>query len=203
MYNAKDVARWFLTNNKALCNGNIDGNTKLNKLLYFSNLMNNVVKGENLIKERFQKWENGPVIPNIYKSYRYFGLHVNQLDEYNKNCDDEKILKIVNLVYGDKTAKELSDETHEHSIWYNLERNEVVDFSNIAQKEIMMMTNLYNLYKDVDIDNIVKEKIFDNTYYYYKGELELTEDIISELEKVEKMNNPIFLENIDGELIFS
>lgn len=203
MYNAKDVARWFLFNNKELCSGDRSGNIKLNKLLYFSNLMNNVIKGENLIKENFEKWDNGPVIPSIYRDYRYHSLFENNVAEYNENCNNEIILKIVNFVYGDNSAEELVDESHKHSIWYELNKNEYLDFSKIAKKEQLMMLNLYNLYKDIDIDNIAKEKILDNTYYYYKDEFDLTEDIVSELKKMEKMEYPVFLEKIDGELVMS
>lgn len=199
-----DLAKWFLYKNPALCAGYIDENTKLNKLLYFSYLMYYAVNDENLTEDTFEKWDNGPVSREIYKNYRYNNLS-NYVDEkveiQNKNV--LKVLQIVNFVYSNKTARELSEETHNHSIWIDAGKNENIDFSKISSKEKNLMKNLYEAYKNMDFDNISMEKIAGNIYYYDKTNLTISDDIVSKLEKMELRNDPMFIEDIEGELVFS
>ena len=71
---AVDLAKWFIYKNPNLSRGYIDENTKLNKLVYFSNLMYYSLKNENLIEDNFEHWDHGPVVREIYKSYRYGDL---------------------------------------------------------------------------------------------------------------------------------
>ena len=42
--NASQVTKWFIKKNPELSSGYIDGNTKINKLLYFANLFSYAVK---------------------------------------------------------------------------------------------------------------------------------------------------------------
>jgi len=45
---------------------------KLQKILYLANGISHKRLGEKLIRESFEAWTYGPVIPNIYKLYRNF-----------------------------------------------------------------------------------------------------------------------------------
>ncbi|ETU65088.1 MULTISPECIES: Panacea domain-containing protein [Bacillota] len=198
------TAKWFLNSNPSLRNGYNDGNTKLNKLLYFSNLMFYSVKGENLVEEPFEKWDNGPVIREIYKNYRYNGLDcAGNLYVDIKDKEILQILHIVDFVYGDMGARQLSEESHKSSIWQDAEKNQNIDFSNIDEKEKKLMTNLYETYANVDFQNLGTEKINGNKYYYDKRNIQMTDELILDLEKLPDNSEPMFLEMIDGELVFS
>lgn len=198
------TAKWFLNSNPSLRNGYNDGNTKLNKLLYFSNLMFYSVKGENLVEEPFEKWDNGPVIREIYKNYRYNGLDcAGNLYVDIKDKEILQILHIVDFVYGDMSARQLSEESHKSSIWQDAEKNQYIDFSNIDEKEKKLMTNLYETYANVDFQNLGTEKINGNKYYYDKRDIQMTDELILDLEKLPDNSEPMFLEMIDGELVFS
>lgn len=198
------LAKWFLKNNSLLRLGFNDENVKLNKLLYFSNLMFFSLYNSNLIDEPFEKWDNGPVIPLIYREYRYekLGSSIDEKVEIN-NSKIEQILKIINFVYSTKSAKQLSDETHKHSIWLEAQKNKPINFNNIAKKEKNLMLSLYDTYSDFNFDNIKLEKINGNLYYYDKTNLKMTDDIISQLDKTNNRNKTYFIELIDGELVFS
>lgn len=200
---ANILAKWFLNKNPNLCNGLNDENKKLNKLLYFSNLMYHAVYKKDLIEDKFEKWDNGPVIRSIYTDYRYNDLDKSQELPVINDEDAERILYIVNYVYGAKTATELSEESHNHSIWINPNRNENIDFYAMDKKEISLMCNLFDLYKNVDFENIKMEKINGNIYYYDKRNLVMTDEIISYLSQISGDNDPAFIENIDGEIVFS
>lgn len=198
------LAKWFLSKNPQLCGGYIDENTKLNKLLYFSYLMHYAVTGRNLTNDKFEKWDNGPVSREIYKEYRYNNL--SKFSDTKVDIEDKDVLKfleIVNFVYSNRTARELSEETHEHSVWIDAEKNKDIDFRKIAKKEKCLMKNLYATYADIDFDSMAIEKISGNIYYYDKSNLDMSDEVVSMLEKMEPQSEPMFVENINGELVFS
>ena len=200
----KDLAKWFLIKNPVLRDGYIDENTKLNKLLYFSHLMYYAITNQNLTNCVFEKWDNGPVSREIYRAYRYEGLGCHYDDAADIISQHIlKILQIVNFVYANKTARELSEETHTHSIWQEVGRNEKIIFENIAPKERNFMKCLYETYKDMDFERISMEKIGDNIYYYDKDNLDMSDEVVEQLEKVDLQKEPIFVESIEGELVFS
>lgn len=202
---AKDIAVWFLNKNPNLYNGYNDENTKLNKLVFFSNMMYYSVYGENLIDESFKKWDNGPVCTEVYRAYRYEGLAYNT--EIKSNIVDKatiEVLNIINFIYSYMTGYELSQESHEISIWKEASRNGYIDFKSLKNEDIKKMKILYELNKDVDFDNIGMEKINDNIYYYDKSNMEIDDSIVEKLSSISKMpDRVVFLEMIDGELVFS
>ena len=65
------------------------------------------------------------------------------------------------------------------------------------------MTNLYETYANVDFQNLGTEKINGNKYYYDKRNIQMTDELILDLEKLPDNSEPMFLEMIDGELVFS
>ena len=199
------LAKWFMKTNPSLKNGYIDENTKLNKLLFFSSSMYYATQNKNLTDEKFEKWDNGPVIRKIYTDYRY-----NNLSSFSDSepviKDDEilKILNIINIVYGDMDAKTLSHKSHQSLIWQKAQRNEDLDFSNMSEEEKNFMTNVYQAYKGLDFENLRIEKINGNRYFYFQNNIkDFDEDLIKQLESVPSGAEPSFIELIDGEYVFS
>ena len=140
MIDTMNLAKYFLSINPSLTVGNFDNNLKLNKLLYFSNLMYYSVFDNNLIDQDFERWDNGPVVREVYKAFRYNGLNS------NTNCDPEEfssdvktIIQIVNFIYGNKTSIELSNETHTHNIWINAPKNAHLEFQKMDLSVIKYM----------------------------------------------------------------
>lgn len=199
-----EVAIWFLNKDKSLCNGYIDENTRLNKLLYFSSLLYFSKFGKELLDEKFERWDRGPVLKSLYKDYRYNRLGEQKFKTSKiENKEIERILNIINLIYADKTASELSEETHTHNIWLETSKNSKMEFKNISESLRKQMLNYYKLYENFDFDNIKVEKINGNKFYYDKRNLKMTEKLLKELEMLEKMPYPQFIELIDGEVVFS
>lgn len=200
---ALDLAKWFINKNKNLKNGYNEANTKINKLIYFSNLMYYCIRNKLLIEEEFEKWDNGPVVRKVYEEYRYNNLSQNikdiiKIESYLKL----KVLNIVNFIYSNKSAKELSLETHKHSIWKNIKRNEKIKISNITSREKQEIIDMYNVYKDIDFDKL-NSIVINGINFYFKGNIEaISYKIINELKEIEKSKYPIFFEIINGELVF-
>ncbi len=120
MINAKEAAKWFIYRNPELSSGYIDENTKINKLLYFSNLMHYCVDHKVLFDEEFVAFPNGPVVFSVYRDYRYHGLNLLPQQSPRIEGIQGQILDIINFVYGDMSADQLVKESHTHSLWRNV-----------------------------------------------------------------------------------
>lgn len=207
MLTANEVAKWFIFNNPELASGFIDENTKVNKLLYFSNLMYRCVENDRLISDEFVAFPNGPVVYSVYRDYRYHGLSALPSKSPVIEGVQKKILEIINFVYGNYSTKELVDESHTHSQWKNVKHlipnNPVIDFNNVDQDLVSYYQALFLTYSEIDFSRIVKEKICGNVYYYYKDSFDMTDEIIDKLSSFERFGEPKFIEVIDGELVVS
>lgn len=207
MLGGNEVAKWFIYNNPELASGYIDENTKINKLLYFSNLMYFCISGENMISDDFIAFPNGPVVFSVYRDYRYNGL--NQLPQQAPALDANycKVLNIISFVYSDRSTKELVDESHSHSLWKNVSslipHNPKIEFQNIEQEVTDYYKALYQTYAAVDFSTLTKEKINDNIYYYLKDSFTMDDAIVEKLSTFGKFDEPKFLEMVSGELVVS
>lgn len=204
MIDTMDLAKYFLSINPTLKVGNYDNNVKLNKLLYFSSLMYFSVFNKNLINSKFERWDNGPVLRDVYKEFRYKDLISNSectLDIVSP--EEKKIIQIINFIYGDKTSKELSEETHKHNIWIDASQNEHLDFQRIDLSIVNYMQSLYSIYQNFEFENLHKEIINGNTYFYFDDIDLSSENYFSTLQNVGPTEFPIFVELLDGELVFS
>lgn len=207
--NSHSVAKWFIYNNPSLASGYFDENAKLNKLLYFSNLMYHCVNDKSLLDESFVAFPKGPVIKSIYIDYRYNNLGKVPVNDHIEGIDKEQlqILNIINFVYADRPTDSLIEESHNHSLWKDVEKyipnNPLIDFSNIEPCLIDFYNNLFNAYKDFNFSEIKKEKINGNTFYYKPSNLTMNDEVITELSAYGNFSSPQFLEMVDGELVFS
>ena len=189
--NAHEVAKWFIYNNRQLANGYLDENVKLNKLLYFANLMFFCVKKEMLLKDEFVAFKLGPVVYSIYKDYRYNGLDkVPDSDEIKDINDEQKqVLNIINFVYGSKESKELVDDSHSHNIWNDVKNlipnNPPIVFENIDKSICDYFVDLYKIYKNFDFSSIKKE-VINGTVFYYNIKNMNIDDYISDENAISK-----------------
>jgi uncharacterized phage-associated protein len=70
-YEADDVAYAFVQ--KGIIESNFVTQMKLQKILYFAHGLHLAQYHAPLIKETFQAWKFGPVIPRIYHTYKLYG----------------------------------------------------------------------------------------------------------------------------------
>ncbi len=197
-----DYAKWFLQKNPNLYYGYLDENLKLNKLLYFSDLMYYSITGEDLFEEKFERWDKGPVAPSVQSSYRYNGLNKPSPDKVS--VDDslkENVLNIINLLLSDWEPEKLSIATHNHNTWQTMARNEKYDYSKTNPTTLTFLKNIYSIYKDVDFNNLSKEVINGNIFIYDRTNTELTNEKLEELAGYSTLDSPVFVEEFDGELV--
>lgn len=162
MYNAQDIAKWFLYKNYAEEKQNVatndnyevyDGIThlKLQKLLYNAQGVFLAMTGKKLFTDDLEAWTHGPVVREVYDTYCVFGRSpiiipaTPENDEIVKKIDsDPETKEILDMVYDNfsiYTAWQLREMSHaKGSPWDKTEINETIDIKLIEdyfKKEVI------------------------------------------------------------------
>ena len=93
--------------------------TKLQKLVYYSQVWAVVWTGEVLFPERIFAWKNGPVVRELYDVHRG-QFRVERIPGGNSkrlSADEKDTIDRVLAFYGDKSAQWLSDLSHMEEPW--------------------------------------------------------------------------------------
>lgn len=119
-------------------------NKKLQKLLYYSQAWNLVLKNKPLFKEDFEAWVHGPAIPVVYKKYKNCGScaikeEVKEKDFKRLSDEEKNIIDEVWKVYGKHDANYLELLTHNETPWQKARTGcQVYEISrNIIKKDEM------------------------------------------------------------------
>lgn len=116
----RTIAKWFINQNLDNPSNSRDGNMKLQKLLFFSQLIYMCQnKGKTMYNDEFNAFEHGMVLESVRLEYQN---SFNTL--YNESKNDitlpEDILKALVLtkeIFGNCSANELSDMSHQFKAW--------------------------------------------------------------------------------------
>jgi uncharacterized phage-associated protein len=115
------TTKYFIALSKKSPNKDLT-NKKLQKLLYYSQAWNMVLRDKPLFKEDFQAWIHGPAIPEVYQTFKNCGsavidIDVNKEDYKALTNDDKKILDEIWRVYGKYDASYLEILSHNEEPW--------------------------------------------------------------------------------------
>lgn len=148
MYKAIDIAKWFMEKNLDEPRNSLMGNMKLQKLLFFAQLIYIALYDDFLIKENFNAYEHGMIIEPIRLKYK--NNYNSILEEGNTKNLDEKAFNALNLtaeIYGDANADELSTLSHQFDYWRKYFINS--DNNGYKKKEKSVVPN-EELKKEID-----------------------------------------------------
>lgn len=191
---AIEVAKWFYENNSQVKYNSKEGNLVVQKLCYYAQAMYLAVYGEALFEDKILAWKNGPVIKDVYKKYRYsfFSLKNSKTEITNKT---QEILKVINSVYGYKTADELVESTHSEDPWKQY-KNVAGDKNNnpeITKKNLQdyykNLKIIYEANKDNDFENEKLEVISNCNFLYNKSNIQDIKKYKESLKKFIKSQN--------------
>ena len=191
---AIEVAKWFYENNSQVKYNSKEGNLVVQKLCYYAQAMYLAVYGEALFEDKILAWKNGPVIEDVYKKYRYsfFSLKNSKTEITNKA---QEILKVINSVYGYKTADELVESTHSEDPWKQY-KNVAGDKNNnpeITKKNLQdyykNLKIIYEANKDNDFENEKLEVISNCNFLYNKSNIQDIKKYKESLKKFIKSQN--------------
>lgn len=106
---------------------------KLQKLVYYVQGFSVVLLGRPLFPEAIEAWPHGPVVPDLYKSYRDFGPNVIDKAQNgtpdNLTTEEKALIDDVFSVYGEYSASKLRNLTHNETPWMEAENKEDVTIS--------------------------------------------------------------------------
>ncbi|HDH4242358.1 TPA: DUF4065 domain-containing protein [Staphylococcus aureus] len=208
-YNINTIAKWFVENNITSSENSYDGNLTLNKLIYFADAMNYAINNKKLVDEIPVGFANGPVYQSVYVDHRYRTLESINSDDAEISEETLKLLRIVKFAFGSYTSQYLSELTHEQTPWKNKEKwckksfiNPQLSFEDLTDDEKFDLIETYNMYGDMNLDNYVIDRIGNNVFVYDIN-TNLNEDDYMELQKLKNENDSIFIEKIDGEIVYA
>ena len=134
MSDGKEVANFIL--DYADNNGISITNLSLQKITYFCHVWYLITTNKPLIKQNFEAWEFGPVLPYLYRDFKNYGdqkitSRATKLDprtgnrivaKINLNSDEEEILRRIVSLYSRLTPSQLVDQSHAvdgpwHKVW--------------------------------------------------------------------------------------
>jgi len=126
MAQINDVAECFLylddTND-----GDGVSNLKLQKLAYYAQGFYSAIFGKPLFDNVISAWSHGPVVSDLYHSYKQFGSNripvPPNFDVSSLDNEEFELLEEVFEVFGQYSAWKLRNMTHEESPWLNHEVN--------------------------------------------------------------------------------
>jgi len=137
MISCHDVAKYFL----ALTDedsGDLMSNLKLQKLVYYAQGFHLALFEKPLFPETIEAWTHGPVIPELYHSYKKYGSgHIPSPDDFDLSIysnEERELLNEVYAVFGQFSAWKLRNMTHQEPPWVDAAGQAGV-ISNSAMKE--------------------------------------------------------------------
>ena len=121
--NPNDIAKWFCTQGVIERPDSKEGNMKIQKLLFFAQLIymaqNN---GNTMFDEEFKAFKDGVVLESVMNNYREQYMNMFSKIDVNDLEINPEIINVLNVtidIFGDSSAQELSELSHEFNTWKN------------------------------------------------------------------------------------
>lgn len=203
MCKAINVASWFINNDFSALN-NKDSNLKLNKLLYFAQMISLIKRNKPLFEEDLYAFENGVVVEDIRKEYcnNYSEfIKIAKKCNYKIGKEEEEILNITKNIFMDASPSELSDLTHEHKCWQDYYKKSLEDAQGkythnkesakipidvIVRKysdDLFLVKEMVDAFEESEVCSELKITVNGIDYYYDPREISITEDIYLKLQE--------------------
>jgi len=195
MRNAYDIAKYFISLDLDTNRNKIDGNIKLQKLLFFANMLSLAEYNQPLFNDDILAYNQGCVIENIRLKYKNdCAGFVRESKEFNPQftTDEYKILDLCVSIFGKLSARELSELNHSFDFWkraYNdsdrgdgyRDKNRAIVSVEAMQREAIKINDVVAAYKKTQEENNVSETVYGVEFIYSPSDLELTDEMIDEL----------------------
>ena len=194
MRDVYEFAKYFIKKGVDTHPNTYDGNMKLQKMLILADFANLAEYGELLFKEPVLAFRNGCVVEKIRLRYKndYAGFkRDSEMFEPDFTDQEYDILNFVLSVFGNVSARELSEINHTFEFWkkayaagtsesgYHDKDLSTVDMTAYAS-DIERMKDVIKSYRTSIADSMSHE-VINGVTFYYDG-FELTDEMIEKLE---------------------
>lgn len=92
-------------------------NLKLQKLVFYSQAISLVINKKPLFLDKIEAWDYGPVIPELYHTFKVYEAELPKDDSFNCSAEDIEIIDMAIEHYGDMTGPQLITLTHSEKPW--------------------------------------------------------------------------------------
>lgn len=200
--NTENVVSWFLSKNKNLAIEGVSCRDKLRLLLDVSCSMFDCVFGKSLLSDDFADEKITGILDDLLDEVK--GNLNGGLENAPAVADTNelRVLEIVNFVFADCAVEGFELGFADELVGLSSSEKTIIDEVKLSDKK-SYLKKLYTIYKNYDFDNVAVEFVNNNKYIYFKDNLKMTTDVIRQLQKIHHIKTPIFVELIQGELVFS
>lgn len=194
MSNVTPMAQFFIREGYDSPRNTLNGNMKLQKLLYFSQLVHLAKHGEPLFEEEIRAFVHGSVIEEVRQPYQHqhsnfiTNAYYGEVEPKPLTEDQLETLELVKNVFGDLDAQELSDLNHFHESWkeayersttstgyYNKDLS-IISLEEMRTNELDNIREIIEAYEDESKPSYFEE-INGYKFYYDPNALELNTDL--------------------------
>ena len=216
MLQAMDVAKYFMKEDPNSYQNTLDSNIKLQKMLFFAQLISLSEREEPLYSDSIRAFEHGCVVECVRLRYRdeFVELRKESLAFTPEFSESEyAVLGLAREIFGRLSAQELSDLNHSLSCWSKFHvRSESStgyhdkDLAIIPTEELLAevdrMRSVLEMYRAGVNDNMLERNI-NGVTFSYAPDFEMSDKIIQELEEFARVADEgaygVYLD--EGELV--
>lgn len=161
MKNAITYAKWFIDQGLDNPKNSYKGSMKLQKLLFFAQMLSIAKNNKLLFEDEFSAFEHGMCINGIRKAY--INNSIPKIDNESFSDEELEILQMTKEIYGMEDADELSKMSHE----FNFYKKHFVDSKkengnwNVEKQLVKneeLFTDIDNMKNVLYAYNIIKER---------------------------------------------
>lgn len=196
MRNVNEYAKFFLKKNLDDNPNTFDGNMKLQKLLFFANMISLAENNNLLFEEDMLAFEGGTVIEEVRKRYKNdHDGYIKDSIEFNPNFTDKEyeILNTTVEVFGGLPAKELSELNHTFDFWkvslenstngvgYHDKSKAVIPIESLRKESYKIELLLNELMKNKNLNN--KHEVINGIRFNYNPTEVNIDNILNVLEE--------------------
>jgi uncharacterized phage-associated protein len=111
--NAVSISQWFIQQGLDSPQNTTEGNTKLQKLLFFSWLIHFQKFSKSLFEDEFFAFTNGPVVETVRKNY--YTMPAAEIPQYSS--EELETLRLTKEIFGNADVEELVQLSHNSPAW--------------------------------------------------------------------------------------
>ncbi len=167
-----DCVKWLLDNNLDNPRNTLNGNTKLQKMLFFAQLISIAKNNKLLFDNQFNAFANGMVIEDIRIIYKN---NISKLLNYSTTKLSQEDLDVLNLtkeIFGNENADTLSEMSHNFSYWNKYfqkslnpkkkyrDKNESLVPNSELWTEIDRMKDILEVHEEMKSDNFNNDESY-------------------------------------------
>lgn len=195
MITAANCALYFIKRGLDFPRDTFDGNMKLQKLLFFADMISLAETGNLLFADPVSAYKHGPVVESVREGYKYnhdaFVSDADTFDPATLSESDRHILDMAAEIYGPLSASALSNLTHEMPCWISAHDQYAESGNSVISPDDMIadidhIRDLVSVTRELMDHPDSKEVINGISFYYDPEEVDMTDDLRDELVEYSK-----------------